>query len=118
MASQRQPRSVSHGDQLSDLRAQASALITDRAAPALSDAAASAAVPLRQALSYLPAVVEYGGLMLQAFRWAKRRGQPDARVPQHRPPRRGLGARLRRYIVPVSVLGIGYALYRVARREA
>lgn len=104
-------RISSHGDLLESLRGQADTLLSDQVAPALSNAASTAAAPFRLALDYLPAVVD---LMASLGRRTSRaagqvRQEAMAPVQQYLPAR----ARLQPYLVGAVVAGIGYFAFRV-----
>ena len=117
MASDPRPRPISHGDRLSELQAQASSLLTDRVAPALSGAASSAAAPVRQAMDYLPQIAEYAMLLGQFVQSFRERRKPATDVAPARNPKPGWAARARPYVIAAGVLGIGYAAYRAQRRS-
>ena len=100
----------SGGDQLRSLREQAAALVATRVTPAASGAAVPAADPLRQVLSYLPLVVEYGAPILKVIRRTK--SQVEQAVA---PRRRSAVVRLARpAAIAVALLGAGYLAYRLA----
>ena len=100
----------SGSDQLRSLREQAAALVATRVTPAASDTAASVAGPLKQVLSYLSLIVEYGAPILKALRGAKSRAG-QAVVPR----RRSAIVRFARPVaIATAVLGAGYLAYRLA----
>jgi len=101
---------LSGGDQLRSIQEQAAALVATRVAPAVSDAAAHAADPLRQVLGYLPLVVEYGGPILKALRRTAGRAE-QAVAPRKRP---AVVRFARPVVIAVAVLGAGYLTYRLA----
>ena len=111
------PRRISHGDRLSELQAQATSLLTDRVAPALSGAASSAAAPMRQAMDYLPQIAEYAMLLGQFVQSFRERRNPAADVTPARNLKPGWAVRARPYVIAAGVLGLGYAAYRAQRRS-
>lgn len=80
-----------------------------RVVSTVSDAAAHAANPLKQMLSYLPLVMEYGGPILKALR--RTAGRAEQVVA---PRKRSAVLRLARpAVIVVAVLGAGYLAYRL-----
>ena len=72
--------------------------------------AAHAADPLRQALGYLPLVVEYGGPLLKALRRTAGKAE-QAVVPRRRP---AIVRFARPAVIAITVLGTSYLAYRLA----
>ena len=81
-----------------------------RVAPAVSDAAAQAADPLRQVLGYLPLVVEYGAPILKVLRGTKSQAK-HAVVPRRRP---AVVRFARPAVIAAALLGACYLAYRLA----
>ena len=119
---------ISHTDQLRSLREQASAVL-DRAGPAANDAAdtvkatagdAGRAVsdPIRQALSYLPAILD----IIASFRSRSAEaaeGAVDrvtAALPST-PTRSTVMSNVRPVLLGMALVTAGYAVYRIARRR-
>jgi len=119
---------ISHSDQLRSLREQASAVL-DRAGPAAHDAAdtvkatagdAGRAVsdPIRQALSYLPAILD----IIASFRSRSAEaaeGAVDrvtAALPST-PTRSTVMSNVRPVLLGMALVTAGYAVYRIARRR-
>ena len=106
---------ASGGEQLRRLREQAGALMADRVAPAASDAAAHAAEPLKQVLSYLPMIAEYGVPIIQALRRTTNQAE-QAVVPRKKA--RTMARLARPAVIAGLVLGTGYLAYRIGVRRA
>ncbi|MBC7800839.1 MAG: hypothetical protein H7Z10_09470 [Gemmatimonadaceae bacterium] len=110
-----QNRIPSHGDLLEDLRGQADTLISDRIAPALSNAADTAGAPFRQVLEYLPAVVELMASLGRRTSRAAGQARQDVLAPlqQHLPA----SSRVRPYLIGAGVAALGYVAYRVVQDQ-
>jgi len=123
---------ISHSDQLRSLREQASAVL-GRAGPAANDAAIHAADtvkatagdaghavsdPIRQALTYLPAILD----MVASFRLRSVHAAEDAvgRVTAalpSTPTRSTVMSNVRPVLLGLALVTAGYAAYRIARRR-
>ena len=123
---------ISHSDQLRFLREQASAVL-DRAGPAAHDAARHAADtvkatagdagravsdPIRQALTYLPAILD----IMASFRSRSVNAAEDAvdRVTAalpSTPTRSTVMSNIRPVLLGMALVTAGYAAYRLARRR-
>ena len=123
---------ISHSDQLRSLRAQASAVL-GRAGPAAHDAASHAADtvtataddagravsdPIRQALTYLPAILD----MVASFRSRSVHaaegavGRATAALPST-PTRSTVMSTVRPVLLGMALITAGYAAYRFVRRR-
>ena len=123
---------ISHSDQLRSLREQASAVL-DRAGPAAHDAAGHAtdtmnatagdagravSDPIRQALTYLPAILD----IMASFRSRSVHAAEDAvdRVTAalpSTPTRSTVMSNIRPVLLGMALVTAGYAAYRLARRR-